>query len=171
MHCVKCHKQLELQLILSFSARCIIFPPHFHVTSKLIFVLTPFYYSTSHFSVLFLWFQLKRLSFSYCAAYTSSLCQEIESIAPELQRLEFLLVYVRTVCFDQWNMFVLYKWLSHCIGLKELWVRNGNIYVEFDVACPYEHFVEPYYTEICVRQPHHRCGYNWVPKFSHLINV
>jgi len=116
-----------------------------------------------NFSVLFLLFQLKRLSCSFdhvSSQCASSLCQEIESIALELQRLEFLLVYVRTVTFGCYDMMALNKWLSHSIGLKELWVRNGNIYMEIDVAWPCEHFVEPYYSEICVRQPHHRCGYN-----------
>lgn len=88
------------------------------------------------------------------------MCREIRSIALELERLEFLLVYVRTVSFLESDMIALHKWLSHCIGLKELWVRNGNICVEIVVACPCEHFVDPYYSEICVRQPHHRCGYN-----------
>jgi len=113
-------------------------------------------------SVLFLLFQLKRLSFSFSGVspQCTSLYDELQSMALELQRLEFLLVYVRTVSFGSCDMMALYKWLSHCIGLKELWVRNGNVHMEIDVACPCEHFVDPYYGEICVRQPHHRCGYN-----------
>jgi hypothetical protein len=72
---------------------------------------------------------------------------EIKSIALELQRLEFLLVYVKTVSFSECDMIALYTWLAHCIGLKELWVRNGNIYVEIDAAGPCEHCVEPYDSE------------------------
>jgi hypothetical protein len=100
-----------------------------------------------------------------------SLSLEIKSIALELQRLEFLLVYVKTVFFSRNDMIALYNWLSHCIGLKELWVRYGNIYPEIDVADFCEHCVEPYYSEICVKQPHRRCWNNLVPILSHMINI
>lgn len=78
---------------------------------------------------------------------SGSLCLEIKSIALELKRLEFLLVYVKTVSFSRYDMIALYTWLAHCIGLKELWVRNGNFYVEIDVAGSCEHCVEPYDSE------------------------
>lgn len=95
----------------------------------------------------------------------------MKSIALELQRLEFLLIYLKTVSFSGSDAITLYDWLSHCIGLKELWVRNGNIYPEIGVAGFCEHCVDPYYSIVCVRQAHHRCWNNLVPALSHVIII
>jgi hypothetical protein len=67
----------------------------------------------------------------------------MKSIEFELQRLEFLFVHVKTISFSRYDKIALYSYLSYCVGLKELWVRDGKIYSEIDVAGSCEHYVEP----------------------------
>ncbi|GFG40517.1 hypothetical protein Cfor_07581 [Coptotermes formosanus] len=81
--------------------------------------------------------QLKRLSFSLKHVTdhgAGSLSLEMKSIALELQRLEFLLIYLKTVSFSGSDAITLYDWLSHCIGLRELWViapkQSGRSFCE-----------------------------------------
>lgn len=87
-------------------------------------------------NVMFLWFQLKRLSWSWTPVLDDTgrllsseidvLSSEIDSVSRQLT-LEYLFLYIKTAHFSQYDLFVLVTWLSNCTGLRELWVRNCTL--------------------------------------------
>jgi hypothetical protein len=93
---------------------------------------------------MFLWLQLKRLSWSWSHeinSYKSSFYSDIKSISPQLGHIEFLLIYVKTADFTYAGADILCAWLVWCTALKELWVRNHWI-----CSCLPEKFISDSYS-------------------------